>query len=189
MEEDRQLIEKILSGNAGEFENLIRKFQRLVMHIVFRIIPNSSDQEDLCQEIFLKIYQNLETFRFESKLSTWIGRIAYNMCLNHMEKKKLPLQDSEFRELEMEDFYKPDTTPPLDNIEKTDWYQKIYSEIDKLPFKLRTILTLFHLDGFSYQEIGEIMSLPEGTVKSYLFRARRQLKESLISKYKYEVHS
>jgi len=125
-------------------------------------------------------------FKFESKLSTWIARIAYNRCINYLEKKKTPLVDDlspaeEFIETQPDDSFMPDTFT-----EHQDRSFRLQMEIKKLPVQFRTILTLFHLDELKYNEIAEIMGLPEGTVKSYLFRARKLLKEKLMSKYKPE---
>jgi RNA polymerase sigma-70 factor (ECF subfamily) len=180
------LVKKTLAGNKKAFESIIEQHQRLVSHIVFRMVQNKADQEDICQDVFLKVYQNLAGFQFESKLSTWIARIAYNTCLNFLEKKKVPLFDDlspEERSLE--------TVPgsiihPDEMVEGKEISLLLRTEIDKMPVHYRTILTLYHLDQMSYKDIGETMALPEGTVKSYLFRARRLLKNRLMSKYKRE---
>jgi len=186
MSDDRTLIERILDGDSYAFERLIRKYQRLVSHVVFRMIPNATDREDICQDVFIKAYKNLSGFRFESKFSTWIARIAYNGCLNYLEKKKIPLFDditSEEKDFEQS----PDSRAIPDIIaEQNDLSSVLKKEIDTLPVKYRTIITLYHLDEMTYAEISDIMNLPEGTVKSYLFRARKQLKDKLESKYKKE---
>jgi len=93
MVEQKELVEQILAGDKNAFRLLIDRYRRLVSHVVFRMIPPGPDREDMCQEVFVKVYQNLNRFRFDAKLSTWIARIAYNNCLNFLEKKKLPLYD------------------------------------------------------------------------------------------------
>ena len=93
MTDQKLLVDRILAGDQSAFKTLINQYQRLVTHFVFRMIPSAADREDICQEVFMKAYQHLERFRFDSSLSTWIGRIAYNTCLNFLEKKKLPLYD------------------------------------------------------------------------------------------------
>ena len=190
MEQERTLINKILQGNLRAFQGLIEKYQNLVTHIVFRLISNFNDREDVCHEVFIKVYQNLKNFKFQSKLSTWIGRIAYNTAINHMRKERIPLYD------DIKPNYDKDTdnefiSAPLNSvqteypnpdevIEKKDRTELIQKQMEKLSAPYRTILTLYHLDQLSYQEIGEIMNLPEGTVKSYLFRGRKKLKENLV---------
>jgi RNA polymerase sigma factor (sigma-70 family) len=184
--DSKLLVEKTLAGNRKAFELLIERHQRLVSHFVFRLIDNPEDREDVCQDVFLKVYENLGGFKFESKLSTWIAKIAYNTCLNHLEKKKLPLFDdltSDERSLETV----PGNVPgPHEVAQGKELSILLQSEINKMPAHYRTVLTLYHLDQMNYNEIGEIMSLPEGTVKSHLFRARKLLKARLTMKYQPE---
>ncbi len=184
--QQKELVDKIISGSSRAFRTFIEEYKNLVAHIVFRMIDNIEDREDMCQNVFIKIYRNLHTFKFESKISTWVAKIAYNSCINYLEKKKVPL---------FEDIAAGDTTidslsgtivMPDSLTETEDTFQLLQIEIDKLPVKYRTILTLYHLDEMSYFEIGEIMGWPEGTVKNYLFRARKYLKEKLVAKYKVE---
>ena len=184
--DSRSLVKNTLAGNKKAFESIVEQHQRLVSHIVFRMIQNAADQEDICQDVFLKVYQNLRGFQFESKLSTWIARIAYNTCLSYLEKKRVPLFDdlsSEEKTIETvsDCSYRPDQL-----VEGKETSFVLRSEIEKMPVHYRTILTLYHLDQMSYSEIGETMELPEGTVKSHLFRARRLLKERLLAKYRRE---
>jgi len=183
MKNPKLLVEKILAGNLEEFEKLIKEYQRLVSHIVFRMIPKQADQEDICQDVFIQIYQNLGHFKFESKLSTWIARIAYNRCINYLEKKKTPLFDDLSPEKESIETQSEDSMTPDTFTEHRDRASRLQLEIDRLPIQYRTILTLYHLDEMKYNEITEITGLPEGTVKNYLFRARKQLKERLLKKY------
>jgi RNA polymerase sigma-70 factor (ECF subfamily) len=182
----RSLIKKTLAGNQKTFESIIEGHQRLVSHIVFRMVQNAADQEEICQDVFLKVYQNLGGFQFEAKLSTWIAKIAYNTCLSYMEKKRVPLFDdltSEERTIESV----PDCNCGPDQIvEGKETSSLLRNEIERMPVHYRTILTLYHLDQMSYSEIGETMELPEGTVKSHLFRARKLLKERLLAKYRRE---
>jgi len=180
------LIEEILSGNQKAFQTFIETYQRLVSHVVFRMVPDEADREDLCQDIFLKIYKNLPEFKFNSKVSTWIARIAYNTCVNYLEKRKLPLFEDLSTERISLDNLSGTLVAPDEYAEERDISQRLKIEIEKLPVHFRTILTLFHLESMSYHEIGDIMKLPEGTVKSYLFRARKSLKERLLSQYQQE---
>lgn len=184
--DNKLLVKKTLAGNKKAFESIIKLHQRLVSHIVFRMIHNPADQEDVCQDVFLKVYENLGGFKFESKLSTWIARIAYNSCLNYLEKKRVPLFDDLTPEERSLETVPGNASNPVDLVEGKEISVLLRSEIDRMPVHYRTILTLYHLDQMSYKEIGETMELPEGTVKSYLFRARRLLKDRLMSKYQPE---
>ena len=192
MESDRSesklLVAEVLNGNSAAFKILIERYQKLVSHVVFRMVANRSDREDICQEVFIKVYQNLAGFHFESKLSTWIAQIAYNACINHLEKKRLlllddPAKGGEENALEQ---YPSDAATPDHYAETQDIATRVRSEIGKLPVHFRTIVTMYHLDEMSYEEIAEATGMPLGTVKSYLFRARKQLKDRLTEKYQLE---
>ena len=98
-QQDQILIEKVLAGDAGAFGTVIKNTEGLVAQIVYKMISNREDRKDISQEVYLKAYKNLSSFRSDAKLSTWIARIAYNTCLNHLEKKKFLLMDDvEFTE-------------------------------------------------------------------------------------------
>jgi RNA polymerase sigma-70 factor, ECF subfamily len=181
--DDWQLIRDILQGKGGSFEELIQAYKKLVMHIVFRMIHHPADREDICQDVFLKIFQNLSSFRQEAKLSTWIGRIAYNSCLNHIEKKRTFLMEDFWRAEQSWEEVEGSSSSPADAAELSDLKTKVQSEMEKMPANHRTALTLFHVDGLGYDEIAEVMNLPEGTIKSYLFRARQYLKKKMIVHY------
>ena len=186
MKETRLLIRRILSGDRDVFQVVIQEHQRLVSHIVFRMVYNQSDRQDLCQDIFIKVYRNLSGFNSECKLSTWIAKIAFNTCIDFL--KKDGVRSSNNISLERTsplDLAEADT--PVDELtERKDTFFKLKREIEKMPPGFRTILTLYHLEEMSYAEISEITQLPVGTVKSYLFRARRLLREKLEFKYQKE---
>ena len=186
---DKELIDGILKGNIKLFEEIIKNHQRLVFSIVIRFANNYSDREDVCQEIFIKVYQNLNSFKFQSKLSTWIGKVAYNHCINYIQKnsKNINIDSLENWNSEIQNNSDENFTLNLENtFEKKETYGLVKALIDQLPNLYQTILNLFHTQELSYQEISEVLSLPEGTVKSYLFRSRKLLKEKLLSSYKEE---
>ena len=180
---EKELVSKILSGDLGYFEVFVEKYKRLVSHVVFRLISNSAEREDLCQDVFLKIYKNLKNFTFEAKLSTWIAKIAYNTSINHLEKKKASLFEDFTPEGETIDSLSGSMSFPDEIAVEKNISDLLHAEIEKLPPVYRTIITLYHLDEMSYGEIVDITGLPEGTVKSYIFRARQLLKKRLLEKY------
>ncbi|MEO5643696.1 MAG: sigma-70 family RNA polymerase sigma factor [Bacteroidia bacterium] len=189
---DKYLIEKVLSGNTDSFSTIIKNTERLVAQIVFKMIPNDEDREDIAQDIYLKTFKKLESFKFQSKLSTWIGQIAYNTCLNYLEKKKLIFVeyrfDNETQDEALENFSKKIN---LDNETEKQLFQKELSEIliieiEKLQPIYKVLINLYHNEELSYIEISQMTQLPEGTVKNYLFRARKTLKENLLLIHKKE---
>jgi RNA polymerase sigma-70 factor (ECF subfamily) len=193
---ENDLIQNIVNGKSEDFRIIIDRYQNLVAHIIYRLITNPLDREELGQEIFIKVYRNLSSFQSKSKLSTWIGRIAYNTCLNYLKKKKIPLFEDHIGEKSSSiDNYQLITNrkdaaaqnnSPDNDLMKKQISTFLRQEINHLPVHYQKILTLYHLDEMSYKEIGEIMNLPEGTVKSYLFRGRKLLKDRLLSKYQPE---
>ncbi len=186
MENSSQQIAAVLAGNRRAFAGIVDSHKRLVSQIVHRVIKSEADHEDLCQDVFLKVYQNLSKFRMESKLSTWIARIAYNTSLNFIEKKRALLYEDFAPEGETVDSCAGEAITPYAWTEARQFSTSICTEIDRLPPVYGLILSLYHLQDLSYTEISNVMQMPDGTVKSYLFRARKMLKERLESKLQLE---
>ncbi len=183
MTEDKNLISRILSGERDAFSELIEQYKKLVFHIVYRIVRDTEEREDICQDIFIKVYQGLRGFKGDCKLSSWIGRIAYNASLNHIGKRHDDLwEDLDDRNGFLESVngngHQPDYLATMN-----DYGEILRAEISRLPQQQKLIISLYHFDELTYKEISEITGLPDGTVKSYIFRARQLLKERLERKY------
>ncbi len=172
---DEELIAQVKNGNAYAFRFLVSKHQNLVVHIAGRVIQRADDLEDVCQDVFLKVYQHIGRFKGDCKLSTWIATIAYNSSLNYLRK----FRKNELKTVDDLTEIRNQPAIEIDSFEKADLQKFVRQQIDLLPLNFRTVLTLYHLEEFSYQEIEQITGMPEGTVKSYLFRARQLLKEKL----------
>jgi RNA polymerase sigma-70 factor (ECF subfamily) len=192
LDKEFELVHRIVAGEINQFEKLIKSYERLVTHIVFRMVSDNVDREELCQEIFIKVYQNLGSFNFNAKLSTWIAKIAHNHCINFLRKHKLNLLDDMSTDKNGEEEFQfteslhtKSPMPDADS-ERKERFRNIRTEIENLPDKYKIILTLYHLDEMSYKDIAGVVDMPEGTVKSYLFRARKMLKENLMHKYQGE---
>lgn len=176
MLDDRNLVRKIQEGDMLAFRQLIRQHERLVVHMVGRVVGQVPEREELCQDVFMKVYNSVSSFNFQSRLSTWIATIAYRHALNHLRKNRrlstgLPTDDSRAVFV--------DNETPESVITSADLNGRVRELIDHLPVHYRTIINLYHMEEMSYAEIASIMDLPEGTVKSYLFRARALLKDYL----------
>ena len=178
------LIDQILAGERDAYKLFIEKYQRLVFHVVYRLISSPADREDICQEVFVKAYQNLSGFKRESKISTWIARIAYNTSVNFLSKKKAELIDDFGKENEdlIHDVAAKDITPDQWS-EKYETKTILDQGISELKPVFRTIISLYHWEEMTYEEIGKILDLPIGTVKNYLFRARKELKKKLAKEF------
>ena len=177
MTDDKTLVSRVLQGDMQAFRLLIGQHERLVAHMIGRLVKNNEEREELCQDVFLKVYEKLSDFSFQSKLSTWVATIAYRHAINWMRKRKMPMTD-----LTEEDHFKPafvEEENPESLLSDQDMNGFVMTLVDALPPQYKTILTLYHVDAMSYDEIGEVTGLPDGTVKSYLFRARNLLKEKV----------
>mgnify|MGYP003576341842 FL=1 len=176
---DRQLVQAVLAGNTAQFRVIIRRTERLVGQIIFKMVNNAEDRKDITQDVYLKVFRNMAGFGFRSSLSTWVATIAYNTCFNYLGKKKLVFSGDLYTEKD------DDVGESAEGyiFQKQQW-AIISAEIDKLPPVYKTLVTLYHNEEMSYGEIAQITGLPVGTVKSYLFRARKTLKDNLLDKYK-----
>ncbi len=192
--DDKNLVNRVLRGDTRAFGIIIKNTENLVAGIVFKMIPVAEDRRDLAQDIYLKAFHNLASFQFQCKLSTWIARIAYNTCLSWIEKKKFVLpgnlhesDNGHVRTTETMHYGSAASSESESRIFQKELSGILRQEIGGLPAIYQTLLTLFHQENMRYEELVQITGLPEGTVKSYLFRARKMLKENLLSKYKKEA--
>lgn len=177
---DKVIVTTILNGNIQDFALVVTNTEKLVTQIVGKMIANEDDKKDLVQDIYLKAYRNLSSFQFKSKLSTWIANIAYNTTINYLRKKKIRV--IEIAETIADKVIVNEIQE--EEIIKTDAVEILTREISKLPPLYITLITLYHLEELPNKEISEITNLPEGTIKSYLYRARKILKDNISNHYK-----
>jgi RNA polymerase sigma factor (sigma-70 family) len=188
-DEDARLVTKILHGDTHAYKLVIEQYQKLVVSLVYKMVEQKEDREDLCQEIFLKVYEKLHTFKFQSKLSTWIATIAFNHCTNFLKKKK-SVQIDDIYTITGEDnadgfrsFWLnlpgPEKYPDQEMLNK-ELSKYILKSMDSLSMIQKTVIQLFHQDEFSLDEIALITSLSVNTVKSHLFRGRAIVKAELL---------
>jgi RNA polymerase sigma-70 factor (ECF subfamily) len=187
---DKHLVDKVLGGDTRAFAAIVQNTERLVAQIVFKMISNPEDRKDMAQDIYLKVYNKLPGFKFEAKLSTWIAQISYNTCLDHLRKKKLVLPGNLYEDNENDEGLDRMNELPAPTANEAillkDRSLILKTAIEKLSPVYQTLISLYHNEELSYEEIGQITGLPEGTVKSYLFRARKALKNSLLDQHKKE---
>jgi len=173
---ERDIVTKVLKGDTRAFELLVKQYERLVFHVIRRLITEQEDIEDICQEVFIKVHKGLFRFNFQSKLSTWIAQVTYFTAVNYLKKYKNKQVDSYPDDIENYHFTNDNPEQLLTKKEAANYIEEL---IMQLPEKYKTVITLYHLNEFSCEEIGEITGMPEGTIKNYLFRARKLLKEKL----------
>ena len=187
--EDTADAYKAADGDTAAFERLVRKYEKYVCTTVYSVVRNYDDSFDVAQEVFLKLYHSIGSFKGESSFSSWLYRIAKNTALDFLRKEKnnkgnvsLYIENSDGEENELEI---PDTSvssSPEQTAIKNEAKDIIYSALDEISEEHKEIIILRDIDGYTYEEISEIIGLEYGTVKSRLFRAREALRKKLLEK-------
>ncbi len=187
--EDLKHINAAINGDQDAFAWLMKKYKGPLNNLIYKMVSEKSEIEDLVQEVFIKAFNSLKNYNQEYAFSTWIYRIAINNTIDYLRKKKLDTFSIDSDDDDEEDkpkFEIPDTTYSADaNIILEQRQQIINDAIESLPEKYRKIIELRHKEELSYEEISEILNLPIGTVKAHLFRARELLNKYLKDKLKF----
>jgi len=184
---DQQVVELAKQGREAAYRELVRRYERPVFSLIFRMVRNRELAEDLSQETFVKVLNAVESYRPEFKFSSWVFKIANNAAIDHLRRRELDtlsLDGSPHAETpEMIEATALQVgsqgESPLDEVEARELGGAIEEGIQKLRPEYRTCILLRHVEGRSYEEIAEILNLPLGTVKTYIHRARNELRISL----------
>jgi RNA polymerase sigma-70 factor (ECF subfamily) len=183
MHEDQTLVRRTLKGDKKAFEMIVQKYQQPVLNYIGRMVREREMALDFSQEVFLKVYASLGSYRPQYKFSTWLFKIASNAVIDHWRKKKVPTFSLDQQPDDPEDHYPvqvPDENPSVvRQFELRELRKKIDAAIDKLPPSLRELFVWRHINGLSYEEMAEIKGLPLGTVKNRIFQAKEMLKRLL----------
>ena len=176
-EEERALLQRAQRGDGEAFEEIVRANEAAVYQLALRRLGSREDAEDAAQEVFLKAYTSLQSFRGESKLSVWLYRITNNVCIDALRRRKetvsLSVEDADGAEAQLE---LPDERfDPAVLAARKDLREQVGKALMKLPPDAREILLLRELGGQSYDEIAQTLEIDVGTVKSRIFRARKKL--------------
>ncbi len=178
-EQELAAIRRVQRGDVNAFEPLMAAYEKNVYNLALRMTGNAQDAEDMTQEAFLKAYSSLDSFRGDSKFSVWLYRIVSNVCLDHLRRKSrrpavsLSMEDDEGEDVQLD---LPDTSQsPEELLEKKLTREAVQRGLAQLPEDARQILLLREIQGLSYEEIGRVLELDPGTVKSRIFRARKRL--------------
>ena len=180
---DFQLIQRIQDGEQQAFTLLVRKYQNRVANILTRYVRNSGDVADVTQEVFIKVYKSLPSFRGESAFYTWLYRIAVNTAKNYLTSQSRRPPASDIDAMEADGYEGSDALKEVDDPESVLRSQEIknviLSTIEQLPAELKAAITLRELEGMSYEDIANIEDCPIGTVRSRIFRARDAIDKQL----------
>jgi len=180
--DEAQLLWRLWRGDAQAFSEVVDLYKGMVLNLAARMTGSSDSAEDVAQEVFMRVWKNVSQFRGECKLSTWIYRIAVNLCIAEGKTARgrsefLPIDDPVVAA-------QPQMRAESDNeyAEEVVLKERVQVLMTQMPEHYRTAVTLYYLKDLSYQEISEIMQVPMGTVKSYLFRGKAWLRDRLLGR-------
>ena len=180
---EARLVRRARTGDQQAFAELVALYQDKLYHMAFRMLGNRQEAEDVTQEAFLRVYRNLDRFDEGQKFSTWIYRIATNLCIDRLRKRKQTFSlDAESTEHEGLDGYavipSDDRTPESEML-LTETQRIVREAIETLPAKYKSVMVLRYLLDLSLQEIGEVLDMPVTTVKTRVHRGREFLRKKL----------
>ena len=178
-EQEVQIVQRVLQGDVNAFEKLVLEYEKAVYGITQRMCGNAEDAADMTQETFIKAYNSLSSFRGDSKFSVWLYRIATNVCLDFLRSKSrkptvsLSMEDDDGEEVELD--IADESQSPEKLLERGLTRDAVRRGLNALSPEYRQILLLREIQGLSYEEISDVLTLEVGTVKSRIFRARKRL--------------
>lgn len=179
----KKRIKQVKKGDQNAFSEIVEIFKNGVYQICFRLLGNRHEAEDVAQETFIRAYVNIRTYNQNLKFSTWLFRIATNLCIDKIRKKKpdfyLDAELSGTDGLTMYSQIPSDTVLPEKELESLELQEAVQGEILKLPEKYRSVIVLKYIEELSLNEISEILNLPLGTVKTRIHRGREALRQQL----------
>jgi RNA polymerase sigma-70 factor, ECF subfamily len=179
VESDEQLVDRSLRGEREAFDQLVQRYQAPVYHFALRFCGHPDDARELAQDIFVRVWQKLSTFRPGLPFRPWLYRVAGSVCLNHAARRRPATvslaQDGDTPGPEPAAL-EPD---PAELAATADLRRQLYEAVAQLPASYRAVILLRHLEGLDYRQIAASLELPLGTVKTQLHRARHLLRERL----------
>jgi len=180
---DGELVSRWQSGDESAFETLVRRHEQRVFRLLYRMMGNREEAEDVAQEAFLSLHRHGHRFRREARFSTFVYRVAANAALNR--RRALGRNRNRLNELKVSQQAGFDLPPgprdPEDAATGSEAQQRVQSALLELPDDLRVAILLYDIEGQSYQEVARVLGIPEGTVKSRIHRARNALRDLLRS--------
>jgi RNA polymerase sigma-70 factor, ECF subfamily len=197
-EEDTALLHGLRTGAETAYEALIQRFEQPIFNIISRLLDDPADAADVVQEVFLKVFRNVASFRGESSLKTWIYRIAVNEARNQRRwfsrhrRQEVNLETAEPGDVYpggYQNFLPDPGRSPFELTLDRETQMLIEAALAQVNPKFRAALVLREIEGLSYEEIGEILEISLGTVKSRILRGRDALKKQLVGRFEPAPHS
>lgn len=182
--DDKHIVAQARRGDLSAFEELVIRYEKRVYAIALRSSGSPEDAADITQEVFLKVWRSMESFRGDSGFSTWLFRITMNLCVDHARRRQTQPQTQPLVQGEEDDERPiPDTAlTPEEHLENSELGRELAAALDEVSDEHRRIVLLRDVSGMSYTEIAEVLEISEGTVKSRLSRARIALRKILLKR-------
>ena len=178
-EDESRVIRAVLEGDTDRFEELVHAYEKGIYNLCLRMLGDEQDALDAAQEAFFKAFRSLGGFRGESRFSTWLYRLAGNICLDMLRKR--PNAPTVSMDDDDTPLFLADSSPsPQEVLERSEIRRTVDAALNALPPEFRQAVVLRDVNGLSYEEIAEVTGLGTGTVKSRIFRARRKLAAALL---------
>lgn len=178
--EDEALVSRARTGDREAFSELVRRHQRAVYRVCYRVLSDREDAEDATQEAFIRAYDRLNTFAGRSAFRTWMLRLAVNVGLNKRERRRPKARLDEQRPPFAPDLDLHADSDPEAGLLRSETERRLHDALGELPRNHRAAVALHDLEGLSYSEAAEILDAAEGTVRQWAYRGRRRLKELLV---------
>jgi RNA polymerase sigma-70 factor (ECF subfamily) len=174
---DELLVEQTLAGDSSAFEKIVRMYQKRITALGMGFFKNIVDTEDFVQEVFVKLYAKLSSFRGESRFSTWFTRIAYNTAINAINRRK------EYESIACDEILSDKHRGPEEEQIRKITGEAVREAVKELPAPYMACLDLFFFHDMPYKEISVVTGLPVNTIKSHIFRAKKILRDKLVNFY------
>lgn len=168
---DEHIIKRVINGDINIFEQIVRKYQRLIYNIGMRFLKNPDDSNDFVQDVFIKSYKNLISYKERSPFRFWLVKVAYNHAINSVKARK--------NDPEINDGLQSGEMTPEESHIKNEVKAILLRAIEKLPEPYRICVDLYFFHGMSYNEINKITGFPVNTIKSNVYRAKQSLRDAL----------
>lgn len=187
---EAEIIQKLQQGDEKAFKQLVEKYQQLVVNTCFGLVHNNEDAEDIAQDVFIEVHRSISNFRADSKISTWLYRVAVNRSLNFIRDNKRRKMAQSIEDAfslgkeKLTNIYPGQTESPDAEFENSERADILHKAIDSLPKNQRVAFTLNKYDDLSYKEIAAVMETSISSVESLIHRAKKNLQKKLYMCYK-----
>lgn len=187
IQSDNDILEQIRLGDTRKYSLIVDRHKNQAYALAFRLVGEKREAEELMQDGFVRAFRNLDQFRGDAKFSTWLYRIVYNLCMTRVTRRRSRIDSVDIHEEMLDNVFVDEEAGADERMENDEYNRMVAEEIQQLPEKFKSAVTLFYLQEMSYEEMTGVLNLPLGTVKTNLFRGRNLLRERVLSRLKGEL--